>query len=328
MWPAIDEFWAWWADNKTSIAQTIDDGHAHDLAAEISERVSAIHPKLGWELGPGVASEHHLCVTGEGDMSLRVVAARWLSRAPAADSLWEYYPARQASAAESPAVILDDARIELTAFHVHYEVDQMRARIHVRLFHPHWPGLDESTRMVSCFLCLDALLGEDDVETWIGGIDMSAEPLDDPSTIADLKHAVTVLSRDDSGEHGAILRAETEDGAPVFAAINMAIKRVRHLLLDNHYEVVVQLKDPTDAGLTTAEEADDLNALQDDLLQALGDDAVYIGRETYEGQRVIHLHASGIGPAPDRIDAWSRRSNYDIEVAAHADPEWEVLDRW
>ena len=43
---------------------------------------------------------------------------------------------------------------------------------------------------------------------------------------------------------------------------------------------------------------------------------------------VIHFHASGVGPAPKRIENWCSQTSYSIEIEAHHDPEWEILGRW
>jgi len=98
--PAADpiaEFWAWWETAKGPLAQAIHNRTVSEWTDPISERVHAIDPGLAWELGPGVKSEHHICVTSEGNPLLRMTAQRWLSRAPAPDAVWEYYPARQPS---------------------------------------------------------------------------------------------------------------------------------------------------------------------------------------------------------------------------------------
>jgi len=57
---------------------------------------------------------------------------------------------------------------------------------------------------------------------------------------------------------------------------------------------------------------------------------VFIGRETLDGRRVIHLHAAATGPVIDRVQQWvdSLEGRDDIEVRSRMDPTWEILDRW
>jgi hypothetical protein len=81
--------------------------------------------------------------------------------------------------------------------------------------------------------------------------------------------------------------------------------------------------------LTTGEEAADLNGVEDELAGALGHDAVYIGRETGQGKRMLHFHVAGQGPAEGRIREWAKRHvEHQVEIAVVSDPRWEVLRRW
>jgi len=72
-----------------------------------------------------------------------------------------------------------------------------------------------------------------------------------------------------------------------------------------------------------------LNTLEDELLDSLGRDAVYIGRETGQGKRILHLHVASSGPAEERTRAWAKRhSPRRIEITVLHDPRWDVLRRW
>ena len=92
---------------------------------------------------------------------------------------------------------------------------------------------------------------------------------------------------------------------------------------------MLPLQTPRSDGLYEKAEGDRLNALEDDLLARLGNDAVYIGRETFRGQRVLHLHAASTGPVPSRLEEWARGlDDYDAQITGRHDPAWEVLRRW
>ena len=69
--------------------------------------------------------------------------------------------------------------------------------------------------------------------------------------------------------------------------------------------------------------------MQEALLEALGNDAVYIAHETGGGRRVIHLHVEPTGPALARVTEWERaHPTWSIETTARSDPQWDVLRRW
>ena len=74
-----------------------------------------------------------------------------------------------------------------------------------------------------------------------------------------------------------MLRGQDGDGRPVFVTLNAALKRIDHLACDHHVAIDLALLDPTEEGLTTDEEAEQLNALEDELAPLLAD-AVYFGR--------------------------------------------------
>ncbi len=325
----IDAFWAWWGQANGRIAAAIDEGKAAEIATEISARVDDVDPSLAWELGPGVRSKHHLCVSSEGNATLRVLTERWLTRAPEPDDLWEYYPARQAvGSPEHLTIVLAGTEVPFSDFRIALEVDEDRERVDVGVWHPMWRSFDPDTRGVATYVALDNALGEDSVECWVGGVErLDAEP-EDGQTLSQLKAVVDRMERDSSGERWAVLRGEAPDGTVAFISANLAVKRTRHLLFDNHYELTITLREPRDDGLVSENEAPELDAMEEELIKSLGPDAVYIGRETTRGVRKLHLHASGVGPAPDRIDAWMKKSSHDIELEVRTDPDWGVLRRW
>lgn len=146
-----------------------------------------------------------------------------------------------------------------------------------------------------------------------------------------LAERVADLRRRATGERFAILEGKLPSGAPTIATVNLALKRVDHLLLDTHYSVVVRLQEPTPAGLTTSQEGAELNAREDELLAQLGRDAVYIGHETREGTRVLHFHAAAGGPAGALLEVWAGQlsaQGREVELEARHDPGWDVLKRF
>lgn len=328
---AIDAFWAWWPAFAPRLASAFETGTAHALVGELTEKVHAIDARLAWDTGPGLAgARHHFALSAEGDIALRVITERWLARAPAADATWEFYAARQPSRRlEGQAIrVTGDDAVDFARVQLGLRTDGMRERVHVELHHPAFARLDEQQRQLAAMLVLDKTLGEDEVERWIGHIAPSGSAPPEPRRLDELVEEVKALARSSTRENFAIVEGR-RDGHPVVATFNFALKRVDHLLMEQHLAVSIALEDPTPAGLVTNAEAATLNALEDELLDQLGHDVVYIGRETGLGVRTIHLHAAPTGPVQARAEAWMRRHpRRRITVDVAHDPAWTILDRW
>jgi hypothetical protein len=291
--------------------------------------VAAIDAGLDWEFGPGVRSEHHLCLSGKGDPMLRLLAERWVRRGPGADATWEFYASRQASRASGQGLTIAGHDVALDEFAYAVEEDESRETLDLRAHHPVFRSIaDERLRRQILFIALDNLLGEDGVERWIGGIDESIEPVSPSVPHSELPARIEQLASRATGERWAILKGQRE-GRPLFVTTNLALKRIDHLLLDMHLVVDLPLLAPTEEGLTTNEEADALNALEDELVEALGEHALMAGRETCAGHRTIHLRVMEGGPARGLVERWSARHPERRATAqAKMDPRWEALRAW
>lgn len=326
---AIAEFWRFWQEHGEAIAASIDERDLDRWVPQISAAVHAIDEQLDWELGAGHESQHYLCLSGAGDMTLRVLTERWLAASPGSNQRWEFWPSRPGSATNVDlALRMGGHDVAFDEALVAVDLDEARRRIHVGVHHPSFAVMDESMRGSATFIMLDSVLGEDDVERWVGGVEPLTEAPASGLSLGELPAAIEMLRRLEQGTF-SLLQGETGEGHPVFATIDLGIKRVDHLLFDWHYEVEIPLHEPDENGLTTRKEAEALDAAEDALLGRLGKDAVYIGRETRQGRRVLHLHAAGPGRAGAVLDDWvAAHEGWPIEVRARLDPGWDVLSRW
>lgn len=326
---AISAFWTFWSEAKSRIAIGIGSGGVAEKDVEaISAHVAAIDPALDWELGPGRKSEHHLCVTGRGDPMLRATTAAWLEAAPAPCETWEYYPSRQASTASNLSLTIADHTVELGELCAAIEIDTSREVMHIVVHHAAFANIDdEGIRRQVAFLGLENTVGEDAVSRWIGAVEVAVERPPNARPLAELNDRIAELASSATGQQWAVLQGERA-GRPIFVTLNQALKRIDHPALEVHTEIAIHLADRSrDDGLTTNEEAEVLNAMEDDLLQALGPNGVMFGRETWNGLRVIHVLTKG---ANDALAAWHKRhgATYDIRVSHAPDPAWKVLERW
>ena len=326
----IAEFWAWWPGARGRIQAAIEGGgFDNPLIEEIAGRVAAISADVDWELAPGSKARHAFCLSGKGNPELRRITEQWLRSAPAIDQTWEYHPARRGNAE------LDDARLEIDGFELGlgefvaaFDVDEAREVVNVRCFHPAFARMSEDLRGTATFLMLDGALGEDGVERWLGGIEGAEAVPDGALPIAELRAAIDVLAKSATGERFAVMRGQDAEGRPLFVTLNTALKRIDHLACDHHVAIDLAILNPDANGLTTGDEAADLDAIEDEL-QPLLADAVYFGRETRAGRRVLHFFAPGDSPAKPRLAAWaSAQGARDARVDWRPDPRWEARARF
>jgi len=323
---AIEAFWEWWPSVASAFDTAFRSGApmSDDLIRQMSERVKAIDPGLDWEFGPGETSQHHLCLSGKGSPELRVIAERWLRNAPKPDSVWSFHAARRASPKGGLRLVIDGHSLELDAVTFELEEDEGRERLDVRAYHPLFEGIDsDDLKHRVTFIALDTSLGEDDVERFVGSVSLADGPSPAAVSLPEFRSRVAELAARATGERWALLKGEI-DGAPIFATVNRARKRVDHLLLDTHSAVVITLRDPTDQGLTTNEEAEVLNAMEDELVERLGADALFVARETTRRRRILHFYAIEGGAAASHFDRFrAAHPDYGIRVEVARDPRWE-----
>ncbi len=324
----IEGFWSFWAENRGAIERAIAGGTLMEWVEAIGSRVKAIDPELDWELGRGHVSQHYLCVSAKGDPVRRVVAERWRAAGPAADAVFEYHAARPGGGLPPAGqeIAFGEHPFAAEDFRFALEIDEARRRIHLVAWHPTFARVDRQLAGTAAFIWLDTVFGEDDVERWIGALDLADAEPPDAVGFRELFEAVAALAQ--LPPAFTILKGELADGRPLFAIVDLGVKRVDHLLMDLHVEVALALRDPTDDGLPTKPEADRLNEAEDALIAALGHDAVYLGRETGGDERVLHFHAANGGPVETRVDEWAEAQPWDVEVRARLDPTWDVLQRW
>lgn len=325
----IGRFWSFWREHRAAIETAIADGTLDTWASRISDVVTAIDPDLDWEFGQGQRAEHYFCLSACGSHERRLITQRWLAHGPGDDKVFEFYAARPRTPVPSDAILeFGGVAFSLVDFRCAARVDTSRERIDTVLWHPQHARVDPHHRSASTFIALDTLLGEDDVERWIGQIDIADARPAGSIEFTQLPRMIDQLRATASGEKFSVLRGKLPDGRPIFATVNRALKRVDHLSFDTHATVDLELMTPTPEGLPTETESERLNDAERSLLDALGHDATFVGRETGGGARTIHLFAAATGPALARIDTWRAQLPWSSSVRAERDPEWSALRKW
>ncbi|MCB9601176.1 MAG: DUF695 domain-containing protein [Sandaracinus sp.] len=328
---AIARFWETWPELEPALLKAIaarDAAAYGDLPARISTLVEAIDPALRWELGPGETAAHCLTVSADADPELRLIAERWLARAPAPGADFEHAAARRPR--PSFGIRIEGHDIQPEAMLVRTSVDEDHERLDVEVWHPAFPEMPENLRGNVTFLMLDGVLGEDGVERWVGAIDVLTSKPWGAKPLTSLAEEVDALKERATGDRWAVLRGEV-DGKPVFASVNRAVKRIDHLFCTHRVEVVFTLRDVNEEGLPGKEELGELADLEDELheaLEALEEGVVFVGTFTRDGTRRLVFYARESSAAMPAFEAFAARVAWSTEVVVERDVRWEWLRRF
>lgn len=326
---AIASFWQWWqSTGRDRVTDALADGDPARVAGDVARAVAAVHPGLDWELAPGIAGtgSTHLLVVGPGGApELRALARRWLQGAPSADAAWAYADARQ-PAADLDRTVLTVGEQQVALAQVLVGARVQGARVDVLVHHPAFRGLDEAQRQQVAFLALDAALGENEVEAWVGVVEPAVEPPLDGFPLAGLRSVVRDLRRDHTDPEGrptwTVLQGEGEQG-PVMALAQVPLSPVTAPELDTHVAVLVPYTDLTAEGYPGPGSLDALRALEDQLTRRIGTQGRLVAHQSHRGMRVLHLYVDSTTPAVEQmrapVDAWRQGR---IRVQVTPDPGW------
>ena len=303
---AVPDFWRWWTtEGGRHCAHLLDGGNLTALRPVIGPAVERVHPDLDWEVGPGRNGAWQLVVTAGGEPRLRATARRWLLAAPAPDGQWEYADTRQPSPdAESGRLVLGDREVSFADLRTSWQVDEDRVRIDVAVHHPEFGSLDEDARLQITFLALDAVLGEEAVELWVGEIVAVVDEPPGATTLAPLRSAVRALAAGHAGAEPTwqLLQATGGTGRPLLALVRLPLTSAAAPQLDAHVRVELPYA-AEDSGLPQEAALDELRELEDRLEDVLGRDGRVVAHETTDGVRTLHVHADRTSDGPDRVAA-------------------------
>jgi len=316
--PDFGMFWGWWTGFRDVIAAAIDNRSLDDrIVKEISAAVDRLCKGMAWELAPGRSAKHAFCLTPEGDAEKRPIALRWLASAPQPDTTWEYYASRQPSSLTT--LNIGGHSIDLTEMRAIAGWDAARQRLDVRLWHPVFPSLSDEVRGTVPFLFLDELLGEDDVERWVGQVDMLDKPIGG-RTPDELRAELDRRRREADGQSWVLAQRTDRQGSVAIVSVNVALKQIDYQFADHVLRIDVDLgrgRMPDDAL------AGRLNAAEDDLRTRIGPAAIYAGRSTEPGRRSMFFATAEPDAVRTAADAWARAlDGIRARVEVNRDPRW------
>ncbi|GHJ47426.1 hypothetical protein Cs7R123_47680 [Catellatospora sp. TT07R-123] len=304
---------------RDELAASVTGADPSRYAAELGDLVNAIDPALEFELTPGTTATHALVVTPAGRPELRAAAARWLAAAPAADAVWEYRMARIADEKVFGSELgFGDVRLAMSGLRYAFTVHEERGQVDVVCHHPDFERLPDGARAQVTFLSLDWLLGEDQVETWLGAIEWSAAAPADAQPPAQLRDAVHRLAG--RGDSWTLMTGQGS-GLPCIATANLPLRAARWPRFDQHLAVALPFRTANAGRLPVEGSLDALRAFEDDLTMSVGADGTLVAHETGDLLRTLHLYVDSQSQARARVEAaLPRWSEGRAKVAARQDP--------
>jgi hypothetical protein len=157
-------FWRWFAAYSTDAAQ-IKTGH-EPIAGEIARQLSAIKIGLTWQIGISDDGPHEFIISADGDKQLFPAVKELVNAAPLIPG-WTIIAFRP-RVGPVPAIELNGR--EFAARDIHFKAKLDDRLVHLDIYMRGYDVSISSEFDMAAFIFLDSLLGEHDVETYIGAI--------------------------------------------------------------------------------------------------------------------------------------------------------------
>lgn len=324
---AIDAFWRWWGEAQPAVARSIRDSEPAKYASAIAERVHAIHPRLSWEIGPGVGAEFSLTVTASGDTDLRQFARRWLRWAPESGPTWSYADFRRPGPVDGE-LQLGDVRLDLAELRV--ATTRSATGLDVLVYHPAFASVPPNVHGTIVFVNLDHALGEEAVELWIDAIEWTTVEPPESIPFAELPALVAEVARENmpDGEMGwTMLQGQGSNGPLLVMCLNRLVS-VQAPDFDQHVAVTAEYRDLSPDGWPGEGSLDALRVFEDHLSGIIAGSGMLVAVESCAGVRTMHYFVDSTTPAGEQLRAATSGWNQGrVTITAEIDPSWEAVKR-
>jgi hypothetical protein len=321
-------FWRWFEQVRPRLEHELRAGFSAELQEELSAEVKALHPELAWEAGRGAGSTLELSLSTEGQFSLRRLTEAWRQAAPEVPG-WRFHPERPATARFEQAVLhFAGQQVALEQLRFRLEDDVPRARVDLTVWHPAFETMEAGARESLGLLALDALLGADELERWVGNVDTATEATEAFVTPEALRARVAALA---AAPHDTLAFVQGKDarGHEVMASLHLSLKRLDHLAYEDQLVVRIAYRTLAEKGMPSAEEHQAAQALEDQLVESLRGLALHYGHVVSGGRLEVLFYVADKRAAEGRLAAWRERARgWKVERSWQHDPEWRALLKW
>jgi len=173
---ATDRWWQAFQANSGNIATSFSRNSKFDIVQFMHDNLGRLHPDLCWEYGPARHTEnqrsggHRLVITPEANHWLRPVTNYLLSKAPAIPN-WEFYAHRPPESVDHVYRTVEARRhVKVQQAGIEARIGRNR-KIDLLYTFPKENWTEEKAHAVA-FQITETLMGEETLDTWIGGIDV------------------------------------------------------------------------------------------------------------------------------------------------------------
>ena len=187
----MELFWKWFSEESSTYYQAIESGDFNSHASEFSEKIHGFLPGVAWVFGPGADGVgHSLTLSPEGDAYAALVITHIIKNAPTLDG-WTFYDSRQASPTfDGMSMDIAGENVSAKQIWITPSIDEEREKIDVTCWAPVFVQLDEGARGQITFLWLDETLGEFQVGSRLGAIDIEPSNLENAIPLSELPEFV------------------------------------------------------------------------------------------------------------------------------------------
>jgi hypothetical protein len=169
---AIDRWWQAFQAKANDLSRLFSRQTEWDIVSWMHDQLGPVDPRLCWEYGPALRQEgHRLVITPEGKHFLRPMVRTLLERAPQIPG-WEFYPYRlPEDVPQTISTVQGRVGVNITGALVQAQMGSNR-KIDLLWGFPSLRGADRDLLMNAAFVATEVLMGEQVLDTWIGGIDL------------------------------------------------------------------------------------------------------------------------------------------------------------
>ncbi len=309
----IEQFWAWWneAGERIDIALREPDGRRTAID-EVHLRLRQLG--LYGDVIPGADGSDLIVGSAAGDPERRIVAAHWLTGAPAAGGRIAFATFRPAqdvaqlmgvvSPGEPPLPIAD------MRFAARWRLDD--DRVDIDAFVGEGVRAERAGKLAGAVL--RSALGELEMECWVGTLTVSGFV---PAGSVDLVGLMGVLS-DEIAVRGQpqwfLYEYEKPDGTPLIVTVRRPIQPARHPFLDG----CLTIRNPLQVG-----DAEERDRLSRQILDGIPRDVLAVGTITDQGWLTTLIYANRRSPSIAMLK--TRAEMLGGEFGMGWDPAWDEI---